>query len=228
MVSSKFKQIIAGSAFLVAMLPVSALAVDDIIRVLSVQGKIEVGNNGRAYTHLTSQNDLKVTPRITYKVDPEYYITAVHYQPEMAMENFRGPISIRWIGQHQPTFPDHPSEVVVTNPVTIVRTSYARAAIEKCEQLAQQNRARGKTNSWIFSRKHDVFLSLRFRATIFNNNPYERQIQRVMRGAYGIQVICGKTSTVMPLLTPKKDLKAKPVLTPSQRYNLKKKLPNLN
>ncbi len=217
-----FKPVL-GAALLCGLLSGTAQAANQIY-FQSVQGTIKVSSLNWNYNYLVNTTDLKLQPHVKYSVRSAYEITAIHYKIGMAMDNgLRHPFPIQPTGETQHVFQTRPSSAQVTGRNIIPKRGFSLAAIKKCQELAADFRRRGKSDSWIFSRDHQTRLYLSLEATVFNNNPYQRQIQMKLPGAYGVTVTCLKDLT--QLVKPPKN---KPLLTPSQRYNLKKKLPNLN
>ena len=217
-----FKPVL-GAALLCGLLSGTAQAANQIY-FQSVQGTIKVSSLKWNYNYLVNSTDLKLQPYVKYSVRSNYSITAIHYKIGMAMDSdLRRPFRIQPTGVMEHVFQNKPSTAQVTGRNIIPSGGFNLAAINKCQELADNFRRQGKSDIWIFSRDHQTNLYLSLEATVFNDNPHQRQIQMKLPGAYGVRVTCLKDLTRLV-----KPPKTKPVLTPSQRYNLKKKLPNLN
>ncbi|MCG8493766.1 MAG: hypothetical protein MI743_19260 [Sneathiellales bacterium] len=217
-----FKPVL-GAALLCGLLSGTAQAANQIY-FQSVQGTIKVSSLNWNYNYLVNSTDLKLQPHVKYSVRSNYGISAIHYKIGMAMDSdLRRPVPIQPTGETQHVFKTRPSSAQVTGRNIIPKRSFSLAAINRCQELAADLRRNGRSDAWIFSRDHQTDLYLSLEATVFNDNPHQRQIKIKLLGAYGVRVTCLKDLTQLV-----KPPQTKPVLTPSQRYNLKKKLPNLN
>lgn len=170
-------------------------------RIVSA-GKLTVKNNGLAYTDVENTNGgkLPITTEAKLRIQVPHVITRLSQRLEIlepSLSNFS------YSGRANIVYPETEASPIV-NETEIFHISHGKLrtmAIGKCNDIAREMRARGRTNAEIFSQNRFAFFTMNAHATFYTTSPTHPTYRKSNFGTYAVEILCSRQATTARIST---------------------------
>jgi len=164
-------------------------------RIVSA-GKLIVSNNGLAYTDVenTDGGKLRITTEAKLRIQVPHVITRLSQRLEILEPSLS---SFSYTGRANIVYPEAEASPIANETETfhIAHGKLRTMAIGKCNDVAREMRARGRTNTEIFSQNRFTFFTMNARATFYTNSPANPTYTRSNFGNYAVEILCSRQAT---------------------------------